>query len=302
MRAQRLHDRRPDGEVGHEVPVHHVDVEEVGLVGHAVDVAPERREVGRQDRRGDLHPANVPPRQRSARCNDSTNIPSVPAVCGRSRAPRPTGVQAAPGGGTARRSASCAAQLVDADRLRVGERAHRVHEPAAVAHERGRRRQDRLLELHELVDGGGRDPPPGVGTRRSTPRPLHGASTRTRSARGGERRASGVGDGHVHRREREARRCRATSRAARVDVERINEPARADVARRARLSAGRGGDVDEHRSPAADEQRDDRLARLVLGVAAFAKRRKPRWVADPAHEGSGTSARVTSIASVRSSA
>ena len=56
--AQRLHDRWPDREVGHEVAVHHVDVEEVRLGGDAFDVVGELGEVGRQDRRRDLGPGH----------------------------------------------------------------------------------------------------------------------------------------------------------------------------------------------------------------------------------------------------
>ena len=52
--AQRLHDGRADREVGHEVAVHHVDVEQVGLGGDALDLVAEPREVGREDRRRDL--------------------------------------------------------------------------------------------------------------------------------------------------------------------------------------------------------------------------------------------------------
>ena len=40
------HDRRPDREVGHEVAVHHVDVEEVGLGRDAFDLVGELGEVG----------------------------------------------------------------------------------------------------------------------------------------------------------------------------------------------------------------------------------------------------------------
>ena len=92
--AQRLHDRRADGEVGHEVTVHHVDVEEVGDPADPVDLGPEIGEVGGEDRGRELHrakarrvrrPRTAPSRRRRSR----TNMPSVPAACGSSSAPRP---------------------------------------------------------------------------------------------------------------------------------------------------------------------------------------------------------------------
>ncbi len=53
--AQRAHHDGPDREVGHEVAVHHVDVEEVGGVGDPLHLRRELGEVGRQDRRRQLH-------------------------------------------------------------------------------------------------------------------------------------------------------------------------------------------------------------------------------------------------------
>ena len=54
--ADGLHHHRADGEIRHEVAVHDVDVK---LIGPArfdpLDVVGERREIGREDRRGDLH-------------------------------------------------------------------------------------------------------------------------------------------------------------------------------------------------------------------------------------------------------
>jgi hypothetical protein len=54
VRAERLHHRRADGEVGHEMAVHHVDVDPVGagLVDRAHFLA-EPGEIGGQDRGGD---------------------------------------------------------------------------------------------------------------------------------------------------------------------------------------------------------------------------------------------------------
>jgi len=54
MRAQRAHDGRPDGEVGDEVAVHHVDVQPIGRAGDLPDRLGQVAEVGRQHRRGDL--------------------------------------------------------------------------------------------------------------------------------------------------------------------------------------------------------------------------------------------------------
>ena len=54
VRAQRLHHVRPDGDVGHEMAVHHVDMDPVGAGG--VDRAhflAQLGEIGGQDRRGD---------------------------------------------------------------------------------------------------------------------------------------------------------------------------------------------------------------------------------------------------------
>ena len=53
-RPQALHHRRADREVRHEVAVHHVDVQQVGLRADPVDLGGELGEVGRQDRRCDL--------------------------------------------------------------------------------------------------------------------------------------------------------------------------------------------------------------------------------------------------------
>ena len=54
VRPQRLHHRRADGDVGHEMPVHHVDMDVVGpgLLDRA-HLLPQPREIGREDRRRD---------------------------------------------------------------------------------------------------------------------------------------------------------------------------------------------------------------------------------------------------------
>ena len=54
VRAKRLHHGRADRQVGHEMPVHHVDVDPVGA--RCVDRAnllAQLGEIGGQDRRGD---------------------------------------------------------------------------------------------------------------------------------------------------------------------------------------------------------------------------------------------------------
>ncbi|OJU11012.1 MAG: hypothetical protein BGN86_09675 [Caulobacterales bacterium 68-7] len=51
---QRLHHHRADGDVGHEVAVHDVDVQPVGAGGlHGPNLFPEAREIRRQDGGGD---------------------------------------------------------------------------------------------------------------------------------------------------------------------------------------------------------------------------------------------------------
>ncbi len=57
--AQRLHDRRADREVRHVVPVHAVDVQQVGDVGDARDIGGEVGEIGGEDRGRDLHRAEA---------------------------------------------------------------------------------------------------------------------------------------------------------------------------------------------------------------------------------------------------
>ena len=56
----RPHHRRADRDVGDEVAVHHVHVNQIGAAAlGGRDVAPERREVGRQDRRRECGSAPV---------------------------------------------------------------------------------------------------------------------------------------------------------------------------------------------------------------------------------------------------
>ena len=52
--ADRLHHRGADGDVGHEVPVHHVDMDPVGAGGlDCADFIAQLGEIGRQNRRRD---------------------------------------------------------------------------------------------------------------------------------------------------------------------------------------------------------------------------------------------------------
>jgi len=54
MLAQRLAHQRADGEIGHVVIVHHVEVDDVGAGGeHVVDFLAQPGKVGGQDGRGD---------------------------------------------------------------------------------------------------------------------------------------------------------------------------------------------------------------------------------------------------------
>ena len=51
---QRLHHRRADGDVGHEMAVHHIDMDEIGARRlDRLDLGAQPREIGRQDRRRD---------------------------------------------------------------------------------------------------------------------------------------------------------------------------------------------------------------------------------------------------------
>ena len=59
-RAQRLHHVRADGDVGHEMAVHHVDMDPVGAGGlDRADFLAQFGEVGRKDRRRDEERAGI---------------------------------------------------------------------------------------------------------------------------------------------------------------------------------------------------------------------------------------------------
>ena len=55
MRAERLDRRGAEGEVGHEMPVHHVDMDPIGALRlDGLDLLTEVGEIGREDGGGDL--------------------------------------------------------------------------------------------------------------------------------------------------------------------------------------------------------------------------------------------------------
>src|ERR1043166_5281039 len=89
--AQRLDHRWAEGHVGHEVSVHHVEVDPVSPGRkNVVDFLAEPGEVGRQDRRRDQHahasPASVADvpvaNTRLARMSDSVMVDSSVALSG----------------------------------------------------------------------------------------------------------------------------------------------------------------------------------------------------------------------------
>ncbi len=54
VRTQRLHDVRPDGNIGHIMPVHHVDMDPVAArFINCADFLAQPREIGGEDRRRD---------------------------------------------------------------------------------------------------------------------------------------------------------------------------------------------------------------------------------------------------------
>ena len=116
--------------------------------------------------------------RRSAR----TYIPSVPAVCGSSNAPRPSGSQGGPGGGTTSAQPVDSAfgqPRVDVDGLRPGQGAHAVHEHAAGHHQGAAADSRRRWRVAKRSASSGRTRQRASGRRRSTPRPVQGASTST---------------------------------------------------------------------------------------------------------------------------
>ena len=55
MGTKRLHHRRTDGDVGHEMTIHHIDMDEIGAGRlDGFDLGTQPGEIRRQDRRRDL--------------------------------------------------------------------------------------------------------------------------------------------------------------------------------------------------------------------------------------------------------
>ena len=216
--AQALHDRRTDREVGHEVAVHHVDVQQIGLRTDPVDFRGELGEVRREDRRCDLPmPPNLLRRVvRRTATAERRYIPSVPAACGSRNAPLPHGRHGAP---AAARPRGRAARCGPTRRRRPSRRgsactpstpADRPDAPsrprsgAARAGEPRARRPRRARCATALRAGGA-----------STPKPEHGASTRTRSNDSGRERQVAARRPHRVDRLRPSRvaaRCTSSSR------------------------------------------------------------------------------------------
>ena len=186
VRAQALHHRRADREVRHEVAVHHVDVQEVGL---RPDAARPRRRARRSRRRGSTvrsFPSRRPTAGRPAERVSDEDEHAVGAgdLREQQRAPPPRPprrarrrlgdeVRAAPS------RAHSSTSIVSARR----ERAHRVDEPAARPHQSAAAlASSSRWSAGELGDRVRLDPPAGLGPAAQHARsPEHGASTSTRS-------------------------------------------------------------------------------------------------------------------------
>ena len=158
-RQQRLDHRQPEGQVRHEVRVHHVDVQPVGAVptgvGDGRGLVGQPREVRRQDARGDhrMHVARVRragaavrtpggadrPAQRVRRSR-ARNIASVPCRCGHS-------CTDGPGPSRARPAAGPGVELLDRDLLLAGRR-------LAPATRRGRHHAHGLRQVRRARDVG----------------------------------------------------------------------------------------------------------------------------------------------------
>ena len=212
---------------GHEVAVHHVDVQQVGDArAPGRPRPPSSREVGGQDRRRDLHrahasgtPASIwrgwpresapvtPNESASATQAQDEHAVGAGGLREQERA-APVRRHGAPGGGSgdevgrARSAAHASTPSVSL----VGERAHRVHEHGRRAAPGGGRGEQVALQrrrARSIVSGCMRQR--ASGRRRSTPRPLHGASSSTRSNdRGAHRRRSAVGHEREQVRQAEA--------------------------------------------------------------------------------------------------
>ncbi len=109
-RAQALHHRRADGEVRHEVAVHHVDVQQVRLRADraSTSLASSAKSADRID--GAIFPMRPEPSGGTVRARGSaprTYMPSVPGgLRAAGSAPRPQATTGVPGGGSATKSGS----------------------------------------------------------------------------------------------------------------------------------------------------------------------------------------------------
>ena len=294
MLAQRLHDRRTDREVGHVVAVHAVDVQEVGDRRAPARRRPRARAksadridgasfilVTHGDARAAAFRVRAQRHAASERGEARTNMPSVPAACGRRSAPRPCGATGRPGGG----SGDEAGQVLGGPRRRrrasrlAGERAHRVDEHAARAHQRRGGGEQLALQRGELVDrrpaaaASGRRA--GGAARRGRCTARRGAPGRTCAARSGTARAVG---------RRPGTRCGSPMRWRAPSIMRTRPASTSSATTsavgadplgdRGRLAAGRGGDDRATRSPGS-RRRARRRPPGSPGPAASRGRRAP---------------------------
>ncbi len=218
-------------------------------------------------------------------------MPSVCASDGSSNAPRPNRRHGAGGGGSGDEVGQLGARpFVDAERLFLRERAHRVDEPAAGTDRVGRGREQHALQRGEIAHVGRFDAPAGVG-----PAPEHAEPAARRVEEDPVERARRAprGDGRRRRSSRwhRARRC-VRRRAIRVRTRpgcrsaattRPSAPMRSAAA----VALPPGADARSRmRSPGCGiEDADDRLARLVLrGRPPLGDRGQRREVARVPHE------------------
>ena len=287
--AHRLDDRRPDGEVVDEVAVHHVDVQQIGVVGDPVDVGREAGEVGRENRRGELHGCKVTGRPPGRSRRRSTNIPSVPATWGKRSAPRPHGRHGAPGGGSATRSGSVVAAQSSTPRVSSSvsvQTAYTTVPPGRTARLAACSRSRCSAASAAAPDGRARQRASGAPPQHPQPgaRRVDAAPDRTTAA------------GTAVPERRQPRRARSSSASRHAAVRTSASRLGAHVARdhraagthalgdRRRLAARRGGEV-EHALPRLRvEHADNRLARLILRRRpTLGDSRQARRIAAAAH-------------------
>ena len=271
--AQRLHDRRTDREVRHVVAVHAVDVQEVGLGRDAGDVGREVREVGGEDRGRDLHAPEATSRAVAARRRRLQDEHAVGVRVGREQDRAAAVRPPRRGAAAARRRSSgrCVARpLVDAERLLVRQRAHRVHEPAAGPHRAAAAASSTRCSAARSRTSLGLHAPARVGpaaqhaepaARRVEQHPVE----RCRRAPAGWRPSATIGRdraAHADAFRGAQRRCAPARDAGRRRRRRPSPPMRSAAA--VALPPGRRRDVEHAVARLRVEHGDDRLARLVL--------------------------------------